>query len=135
MVEGRRMGSAELARELEVHVEELGSQRDHREVRRQVGDVDAPRHRALDLGAALAQHLGRVGVLPQIVDVAREAALARQQRRCVRDGAEAVGLVLAVEREVHADVVGGQAASGVACPRGGHHQARAGGHAVVRSAS
>lgn len=72
-------GQAELARELEVHIEELGSQRDHREVRRQVRDIDAPRHRAFDLRPALAQHLRRVGVLPQIVDFAREAAFARQQ--------------------------------------------------------
>ena len=73
-----------------------------------MGDVDAPRDGPLDLGAALAQHLGGVGVLPQVVDVAGEAALARQQGGGVGDGAEAVGLVLAVEREVHADVVGGQ---------------------------
>ena len=37
---------------------------------------------------------------------AREAALAAEQRRRVGDRPEAVRLVLAVEREVHADVVG-----------------------------
>ena len=54
------------------------------------------------------QHLVGVGVLPQVVEVAGEAALARQQRRRMRDRAPAVGGVLGVEREVDADVVGGR---------------------------
>ena len=41
----------ELTRQLEVHVEELGPQRDRREVRGEVGRVDAPHDRALDLSA------------------------------------------------------------------------------------
>ena len=96
--------------------------------------------RPLDLGAALAQHLGRVGVLPQVVDVAGEAALARQQRRGVGDRAPAVRVVLAVEREVHADVVAVVAASPRGGPTGagtisdgarGHAVAQRGVHAVV----
>ena len=44
----------ELARQLDVHVEELGAQRDGREVWGEVGGFDAPRDRALDLGPQLA---------------------------------------------------------------------------------
>ena len=100
-----------------------------------MGDVDAPGEGPLDLGAALAQHLLGVGVLPQVVDVPGEAALAAEQRRGVGDRAEAVGLVLAVEREVHADVVGGQVAHRrVARPRRRHHDRGAGGHAVAERA-
>ena len=69
----------ELARQFEVHVEELGSQRDRREVRGEVGRIDAPGDGALDLGAQLAQHLGRIGVLPEVARVAWEATFARQQ--------------------------------------------------------
>ena len=61
----------ELDGQLEVDVEELGPQGDRREVRREVGDVDVPREGPLDLGAALAQHLLGVGVLPQVVDASR----------------------------------------------------------------
>ena len=111
MVEGQPDGQAELDGQLEVDVEELGPQRDGGEVRGEMGDVDAPRDGPLDLGTALAQHLGRVGVLPQVVERSGEAAFARQQRWGVGDGAPAVALVLGVEGEVHADVVGGRAAA------------------------
>ncbi len=67
---------AELDCQFEVHVEELGAQGDRREVRCEMGDVDVPGKRPLDLGAALAQHLFGVGVLPQVGDVPRETGLA-----------------------------------------------------------
>ena len=54
IVDGSRIGSAELDGQLEVDVEELGPQRDRREVRGEVGDVDAPGERPLDLGPQLA---------------------------------------------------------------------------------
>ena len=71
----------ELDGQFEVDVEELGTQRDRGEVRREVGDVDAPREGPLDLGAQLAQDLGVIGVLPQVFERAGEPALARLQRR------------------------------------------------------
>ena len=126
--DGRRQadGQAELDGELEIDVEELGPQGDGREVRREVGDVDAPGDGPFDLGAALAQHLFGVGVLPQVGDVPGEAGLAAEQRWGVGDRPEPVGLVLAVEREVHADVVGGQVAQrGVSSPRCRNHDRRA----------
>ena len=52
------------------------------------------------------EHLGRIGVLPEVAGVAREPTFAGQQRGRVRDRAPAVRLVLGVEREVDADVVG-----------------------------
>ena len=67
-----------------------------------MGGLDAPHDRALDLGAQLAEHLGRIGVLPQVFHVAGKATFARQQRRRVRDGAPTVRVVLAVQGEVHA---------------------------------
>ena len=110
---------SELDGELEVHVEELGPQRDGGEMRCEVGDVDAPRQSSLDLGPALAQHLFGVGVLPQIGDVPREPGFAAVERS---DGAEAVRLVFAVQGEVHADVVGGEVAQrSVSGPRRRNH--------------
>ena len=70
-----------------------------------MGDVETPRDRPLDLGAQLAEHLGMVGVLPQVFERAGKAALAGLQRRGVRDRAPAVGLVLGVEREVDAEII------------------------------
>ena len=59
----------------------------------------------LDLGPALPADLVEVGVVPDVVDRAGEAAVAVEQRRRVGDRTPAVALVLGVEREVHADVL------------------------------
>ena len=91
--------------ELEVDVEELGPQRDRREVRREVGDVDAPGQGPLDLGAQLAADLVGVGVLPEVVDGRRESTVTGEQRWGVGQRTPAVASVLGVEREVDADVV------------------------------
>ena len=88
-----------------------------------MSDIDSPRKGALDLCTAFAKHFGRVGVFPQIVDGSRKAGLAAEQRWRVRDGTPAVGGVLAVEREVHTDVVGWQVTQrGVTRPWRWHHQ-------------
>ena len=102
-----------------------------RQVRREVADVEAPHDGPLDLGPALAAHLVEVGVVPEVVDGAREAAVAVEQRRRLRDRAPAVQLVLGVEREVHADVLAPVASGRLACPRRRHHQRGARGHAVA----
>jgi hypothetical protein len=70
-----------------------------------VGDVD-PQAIARSIWARSSRkHLGVVGVLPQVFEGAREAALARLQRRCVGDRPPPVALVLGVEGEVDTDVV------------------------------
>ena len=92
-------------------------------MRRKVCDIDAPGNRTLDLCPALAQHFLWIGVFPKIVDRAGESGLATQERWGVRDGAESVRGVFAVEREMNANVVGDPVAQrGVAGPRCWHHQ-------------
>ena len=122
----------ELDGQLEVDVEELGPQLHRPEVRGEVGDVEAPQDGPLDLGPALAAHLVEVGVLPEVVDGAREAAVAVEQRRRVGDRSPAVQLVLGVEREVHADVLAPVLRRRLAGPRGRHHERRARGDAVAQ---
>ena len=79
--DGRRQADrkAELDGQIEVHVEELGAQRDGGEMWREVGHVDAPRNRPFDLGPTLAQHFFGIGVLPQVTDVAGEPGLSAEQ--------------------------------------------------------
>jgi hypothetical protein len=128
-------GKAELDSEFEVDIEELGTQRDRREVRCEMGHVDVPGEGSFDLGAALAQHLVDVCVLPQVGDVTGEARLAAEQRRGVGDGAEPVCLVFAVEREVHANVVDRLVAErGIAGPWCGNHDRRTCGDAIAQRA-
>ena len=112
----------EVDRELEVHVEELGAQLQRAHVAVEVRHVEAPEDRPLDLGPALLAHLVEVGVVPDVVDRAREAAVAVEQARRVRDRTPAVGLPLGVQREVHADVFAAVHRGGVARPRARHHQ-------------
>ena len=76
---GSRIGEREVDGELEVDVEELGPQLHRPEVRGEMGDVEAPEDGALDLHAALAAHLVEVGMLPEVVDAAREPAFAVEQ--------------------------------------------------------
>ncbi len=126
-------GQRELDGQFEVDVEELRPQRDGRQVRGEVGDVDAPSEGALDLGLQLTQDFGRIGMLPEVLERPGEATLARLERRGMGDRAPAVALVLGVEGEVDADVVGELCgAGGVAGPRGRHHDRRAGGDPVVQ---
>ena len=94
-------------------------------MRVEVADVEAPVDRPLDLGPALAPHLVEVGVVPHVVDRAREAAVAVEEGRRMRDRAPAVEVVLRVQREVHADVLAPIARRRLAGPRARHHQRRA----------
>ena len=122
---GHAQRQAEVDRELEVDVEELGPQLQRAHVAVEVADVEAPEDRPLDLRAALAAHLVEVGVVPGVLDRAGEAAVAVEQARRVGDRTPAVGLPLGVEREVHADVLAAVLRGGVARPRARHHQRRA----------
>ena len=121
----------ELDRELEVDVEELGPQLHRPEMRREMGDVEAPQDRSLDLDAALAPDLVEIGVVPEVVDGAGEPALAVEQRGGVGDGSPAVQLVLGVEREMHADVLAPVLGGGFAGPRGRDHERGARGHSLA----
>ena len=78
---------AELDRELEVHVEEVGAELERAEMAAEVAHVEAPHDRPLDLGPALAPDLVEVGVVPGVLDRAREAAVAVEQARRVGDRA------------------------------------------------
>ena len=73
---GQPHGELEFAGQFDLDVEELGTQRDRREVRGEMGDIDTPRHGTGDLGLQLAEHLFGIGVLPQIVETTRKPALA-----------------------------------------------------------
>ena len=119
----------ELDREVEVDVEELGPQLERAHVGVEVADVEAPQDRPLDLGPQLAADLVEVGVVPQVLDRAREAAVAVEQRRGLGDRTPAVAVVLGVEREVHADVLAAVAPGGVARPGRRDHEGGAGGQA------
>ncbi len=118
----------ELHREVEHHVEELGSLLEHAHVVVEVAHVEAPEDGPLHLGPELAAHLVEVGVVPQVRDGAGEPAVAVEQGGGVGDRAPAVALPLGVEREVHADVLAPVAGRRVAGPRARDHQpgARAG---------
>ena len=122
----------EVDRELEVGVEELGPGLERAEMAGEVADVEAPHDRPLDLGPALAADLVEVGVVPGVLDGAGESAVAVEEAGRVGDGAPAVGLELGVQREVHPDVLAPVAAGGVARPRAGHHEGRAGGEPVTQ---
>ena len=78
---------AEVDRELEVGVEELGPGLQRAEVAGEVAHVEAPHDRPLDLGPALAPDLVEVGVVPGVLDRAGEAAVAVEQARRVGDAA------------------------------------------------
>ena len=92
-------------------------------MRGEVGDVDVPREGPFHLGAQFAEHLGVVGVLPQVLERAREPALTGLQRRGMGDRTPPVAVVFGVEREVDADVVvGGRLDGGMARPRCGHRE-------------
>ena len=105
-----------------VHIKKFGSQSDRCEVWCQVSDVDAPFECARNLCATLSQYFCRIGVFPQVVNSAREAAFTRQQRWCVSDRAPAIHLVFAVECEVHTNVFAGICHDCVSSPRCWHHQ-------------
>ena len=108
--------------QVEVDVEELRPQRHGGQVGSEVGDVETPLERPLELRPALAPDLLLVGVLPQVVDAAGEAAVPVDQRRRVGDRPPPVELVLGVEGEVDAEVLAPLLGGGVAGPRPGHHQ-------------
>ena len=120
---------AELDREVEVDVEELGAQLERTHVGVEVADVVAPQDRPLHLGPQLAADLVEVGVVPQVLDRAREAAVTVEQGRRLGDRSPPVALELGVERQVHPDVLAAVAPGGVASPGRGHHEAGAGGQA------
>ena len=133
---GARAGHAqrqlEVDRELEVHVEELGPQLQRAHVAVEVADVEAPEDRPLDLRPALLAHLFEVGVVPDVLERPREAAVAVEQARRVGDRAPAVRLPLGVEREVHADVLAAVLRRRVAGPRARDHERRARRDAVAQ---
>ena len=99
----------------------------------EVADVEAPVDRSLDLGPALAAHLVQVGVLGQVVDGPREAAVAVEQRGGLGDGTPAVQVMLGVEGQVHADVLAPVPGRRLAGPRRRDHQRGAGRHAVAEA--
>ena len=72
---------AEVDRQLEVDVEELGPQLQRAHVAVEVAHVEAPEDGPLDLGPALPAHLVEVGVVPDVLDRAGEAAVAVEQAR------------------------------------------------------
>ena len=129
---GHAQRQPEVDGELEVDVEELGPQLHRPHVRVDVRHVEAPVDRPLELGPALLAHLVEVGVVPHVLDRAREAAVAVEQAGGVGDRAPAVRVPLRVEREVHADVLAAVHRGRVARPRARHHQRRAGRHAVAQ---
>ena len=87
-----------------------------------MADVEAPQDRPLDLRSQLAAYLVEIGVIPHVVDRARKATVAIEQRGRVRDRPPAVEVVLGVERQVHPDVLAEIPGRGLAGPRARHHQ-------------
>ncbi len=112
----------ELDGQVEVDVEELRAVLHRREVDVDVADVEAPQDGPLDLGPALAPRLVQIGVVPDVVDRAREPAVAAEEGGRVGDGAPAVELVLGVQGQVHADVLAPVAGRRLAAPGAGHHE-------------
>ena len=125
-------GQPELHGQVEVDVEELRLDLHGAHVGVEVAHVEAPQDGPLDLGPALAAHLVEIGVVPDVLDGAGEAAVAVEQRGGVGDGAPPVEVVLGVDGEVHADVVAPVAGRRAPGPRAGDHQAGARGQAVAQ---
>ena len=117
---------------LEVHVEELGAQLQRPHVRVEVRDVEAPIDRPFDLGPALLPDLVEVGVVPDVLDRAREPAVAVEEARRVRDRTPAVRLPFGVQGEMYADVLAPVHRGGVPRPRTRHHERRARGQPVAQ---
>ncbi len=128
---GEPEGQAEVDGQLEVDVEELGSQQEGVEMGVEVADVESPQHRPLDLGPALPPHLVEVGVVPDVGDRPGEAAVAVEQRRGLGDRPPPVEVVLGVEGEADPDVVAPEPRRRLACPRGRDEEGGAGGQAVA----
>ena len=72
---------AEIERQLQVDVEELGAQLQGAHVRVEVAHIEAPQDRPLDLGPALPPDLVEVGVVPHVLDA---CAGTRRRRRGAR---------------------------------------------------
>ena len=121
-----RSGQAELQRQLQVDVEELGPQLQRPHVGVEVADVETPEDRPLDLGPALPAHLVEVGVVPDVLERPGEPAVATEERRRIGDGSPPVELVLGVDGQVDADVLAAVAAARLAGPRARHHEGGAG---------
>ncbi len=119
-----RQGEGELAGQVGVHIEELRASGHDAEVGVEVGDVETPEHRAFELAAAFAPDLVEIGVVPEIVRGAGEAAVAVEQRRGHGDRPPPVVAQLGVEHEVDPDVVAPVAGGCVAGPRAGNHERR-----------
>jgi hypothetical protein len=118
---GKANRQGELDRELEIDIEELGTQRDRSEVGCEMGHIDAPCHRSFDLGAAFPAHFIGVGVLPQIVDGARKSTLTRDEARRMGDRTPAVEGVFGVESEMNPDIFTLVHRRGMTGPGSGHH--------------
>lgn len=69
----------ELDRELEVDVEEIGPLLECAEMAVDMAHVEAPHDGALDLRAALSPDLVEIGVVPRVLDGARETAVAVEE--------------------------------------------------------
>src|SRR5262249_14008231 len=94
------------------------------QVAAQVADVETPVDGPLNLRAALAPDLVGVGVVPQVLDGAREAAVAVKEGRAVCDRSPAVQVVFSVQGEMYSDVLTPVPCGGLPCPGAGDHQAR-----------
>jgi hypothetical protein len=67
----------ELDGNIEIGVEEFGSQCDCGKMGREVGDIDSPRLSAGDLGAEFSSNFGRICVFPQIINGRRKSSVSR----------------------------------------------------------
>ncbi len=101
---GQADRQAELDGQLQVDVEELRAQAERLEMRAQVGEIEAPEDRALDLSPTFPTHLLHVGVFAQVGGGPGEAPVAVEQRWCIGDRSPPVEIVFGEKRERKANV-------------------------------
>ena len=118
---GQADRQAKLDSEFQVDVEELGTQCDHAQMWCQMSDIESPQNRSFDLGTAFAQDFGRIGMLPEVVDISRKATLSGQQGRSMCDRPPAVQRMFGIEGDVHTDVFTSICISGMSSPRRRNH--------------
>ena len=82
---GEAQREPEINGQLQSNIEELRPEFEGAQVGRDVAHVEAPIDGTLNLGAALLAHFIDVGMLPEIDQCPREAAIAVEQRGRVRD--------------------------------------------------
>lgn len=120
----------ELRGQVQIDLVEVGPRLHDVHMRVQVGDVDAPGERPLDLGPAFRARVRRVDPLERELGRRREEALFIVKRSAVGQAAPAIAALFAGQRQVHAGGKALEHRGRLARPWTRDYQRSAGGNAI-----